>query len=339
MGAPLGGSAAAQAATDLRAFARTLRARLRWNAAWTAAAHALLRSALPCLILGLVGYRYAPTLGAVGAAVWLLAGGAAGFMAARRAAAVGDAAMVRLLAWAGADPALLARLGDELATFCESPTGREAVRRWLEQSVQAGVLRVPPAACARVGRRPFGRELLAVPLAALLLWLAWFHFDLPGATWPGLQPAPAVPRAAALPPEPEPTPQPPRSGAAATPLRAAAPDPASPSAPDAPPPAPPPAAEPATLLELPPLRRFVVPRFVDDGPTRRARVHAVDAEQGAAGSAGTGAAGAGAPAADSRSTREEFARAAEQALASRHVPPSEQPIVRRFFEALQKAAP
>lgn len=341
MGVFQDGAAAAQATSDLQAYVLALRARLRWNAAWTAAAHALLRWTLPCLLAGFAAHLLAPAWTAVCAAVWLAAGGAAGLLAARRVSAVGDAAVMRLVAEEGIDAALAARLGDELATACERPGGREAMRPWLEQTVRAGVAQVPRSACARVGRRRFGREVLAVPLAALLLWFAWLQLDLPAGAWPGLQRAPQVRSALASPVPaspltPTPPPPPPASAPAEPPSgepERSAPAP-SPQA-DAQPPTP----EPAPLLELPTVRRFVVPRFVDDGPTRRARVHAADVEQGGAGGAADGGAGAGAPAAAARPTREEFARAAEQALASRHVPPAEQPIVRRFFTALQKAAP
>lgn len=337
MGVSQDGTAAAQATSDLQAYLVALRARLRWNAAWTGAAHALLRWALPCLLAGFAAHLLAPAWTAVCAAVWLAAGSAAGALAARRASAVGDAAVVRLVAGEGIDPALAARLGDELATACERSGGREAMRRWLEQTVRAGVAQVPRSACARVGRRRFGREVLAVPLAALLLWFAWLQLDLPAGAWPGLQRAPQSRSSlASPPPAAAPTPPPPSPAlAVAPPVEAERSAPAPAPVPDPRPPA----SEPAPLLDLPPVRRFVVPRFVADGPTRRARVHAADVEQGGAGGAGEGGVSPGAPSTAARPTREEFARAAEQALASRHVPPAEQPIVRRFFAALQKAAP
>jgi hypothetical protein len=98
---------------------------------------------------------------------------------------------------------------------------------------------------------------------------------------------------------------------------------------------------PAPLLELPEQRRFVVPDFIGDGPTRKARVRAAEIER-------EGGAGRHAPPAQQRGgdqpsptapepAAESFERAAEAALQSRHVPPAERPMVRRFFERLREA--
>ncbi|MCB9878378.1 MAG: hypothetical protein H6835_12335 [Planctomycetes bacterium] len=105
-----------------------------------------------------------------------------------------------------------------------------------------------------------------------------------------------------------------------------------------PPPAPPPLAE-APLLELPEQQRFVVPEFIDDGPTRRARMRAaeIEADGGGAASPRAPRTGGEQQAPEPPAAREQrFEHAAEQALRSRHVPDAERAIVRRFFDKLQQ---
>ena len=92
------------------------------------------------------------------------------------------------------------------------------------------------------------------------------------------------------------------------------------------------------LLDLPDDRRFVLPDFIDDGPTRRARMHVAELAQPEPGGASAPRRGGGGSGAESPSpaAADELERAAEKAQRSRHVPPSERAIVRRFFDRLQQ---
>lgn len=94
------------------------------------------------------------------------------------------------------------------------------------------------------------------------------------------------------------------------------------------------------MLELPEQQRFVVPEFVGDGPTRRARMHAAQLERDGGArppSAGTEG-GNGDSEAPPPITKERFERAAEAAQRARHVPDEERAMVRRFFELLRERA-
>ena len=213
-------------------------------------------------------------------------------------------------------------LADEFATWLElGPASAAPMAKWLEVDLDGRVAALTPPQFAHVGRRRVvGRRLVA--LAALLLLLAWLLAWWLEPRWPGLL--------GGRPPEP-----PPAAGGASGPVgeQPRAPQPEQPpqQPTDEPQPAPP---EPP--LPLPQQQHFVPPRFVGDGPSRKERVRAAElptpdgpgaAPQKAAGSR------AGVP----TPTPEEFARAAENAQRARHVSPSEQPIVRRFFDLLQQA--
>lgn len=98
-------------------------------------------------------------------------------------------------------------------------------------------------------------------------------------------------------------------------------------------------------VEEPPLvdaaddRRFILPDFIGDGPTRRERMHVAELEQPSAGGgarAQRAQAGGAARPRPSPPAALEFERAAEKAARSRHVPDRERAMVRRFFEELQK---
>ena len=92
------------------------------------------------------------------------------------------------------------------------------------------------------------------------------------------------------------------------------------------------------MIELPPDQRFVVPDFIGDGPTRRARMHAAELDEQAAGQArqdaasGSQAANPDAP----KPPQPDFERAAEAAQRARHVPAAERAMVRRFFDKLRE---
>jgi hypothetical protein len=332
---------------DLAAFAAALRRRRVRAAIADAALRVVLAFAVPGIALAWL----LPTwrLALAGSALVAVAGAAAA--AVRRAGRTADADLLAgdevAAAAAGgeASPRLLAELGDELATWLERRGARaDAMTSWLEADVRSKLPALPPQAVAAVGRRRVGGLLWALPLALLLL-LAWIVADLLSPPWSGVlggrsnapsvgggagggagqgggqgdgEPSPASPDEGQRPPADGAVP-PPSQGQDQPPL-------------DGKP------EEPAPLLELPAQQRFVVPDFVGDGPTRRAKVRAVEVEQGAPQAPAPTAVGG----ADLRPELppmrpETFARAAEQALGARHVPAAERPFVQRYFERLQQA--
>lgn len=330
---------------QLLAFARRLRQRHGRAAAIDAALRTLLGLAVPALVAAwllpvarlplALGLATLASLGALFAAV--------------RARAVADTALLRLRdGEAVADPRALAELGDELATWLEGHrTTRGPMLAWLAHDVRAKLPALPAATVAALGRRRLGGLAWIVPLVLLLL-IAWFLTNLLSPPWAGVlggrqdRPDPSSGDGgngaggrgegdgqAGAGPAPSPNPRP----------EAREPQPPPPPPPAERPSEPTPPEPPAPLLELPSQQHFVVPEFIGDGPTRRARMHAAEVEQGApTGAAAAARGGEGPPAELPPPSPEQFARAAEVALAARHVPPAEQPMVRRFFEALQKAA-
>lgn len=243
---------------------------------------------------------------------------------------------------------------DELLTWLElDRRGASAVRAgmfgWLEREVHARLQPHRRDAARAAARLHLGRwRWLCVPLAMLLLaWLlsGWFVPPWQGAVGGGeSRPSGASSGVGEV-----------AVGAVGVRVEPAAPAPSEddrPDAPDAPasldaPPADdgqaPPADEsedPPPLLDLPDDRRFVLPDYIGDGPTRRARMHVAELAQ-------PGPVGAPARAARSRGDAfrarpeapvdaVEFDRALEKAQRSRHVPAAERAIVRRFFESLQR---
>ena len=338
------------AGEDLAAFAAGLRRRRVRTAARDGALRAVLTLAVPVVALAWAApaVRLPLALGVAGVAL------ASATASAWRAGRITDAGLLDDAeaaddAFADASPQLLAEVGDELATWLER-RGKPArgMTAWLEADVRAKLPRLPARAVAAVGRRRLGGLLWAVPLALLLL-LAWFVADLLAPPWQGAFGGSGAGAAAGggggaggdgaggegkadggEQPEPRDAPPAPRDGGAPPP-----PPPPPTDAgeqPDAPP------AEPAPLLELPPQQRFIVPDFVGDGPTRRARMRAVEVEQGAPTAPTPRSASAEELSQQLPPPRPEtFQRAAEQAQAARHVPPAEQPFVRRYFDKLQQA--
>lgn len=335
----VGGDAIAQRLVSFAKRVRGLRVR---RAAWLAFAQAGLVLACPMLVSlwWLPAWRLPTLVGwSAGALLWTLRGA----LAERR---VANAALLR-----GGD-ARLSILGDELATWLEwQPRAANAgMVDWLGRTVDAELPNVPGASLQNVGRRPFGRARWLAPLVVLLL-LAWWLWD----RFPGLrgtppppppppagssssgqgaaQPAPGGPESESPPPAPQPVPTP-----TPEPQKTPPPPPAPIPEPKPDEPAPPP-EPPAPLLDLPAARNFVVPEHIDDGPTRRMRMHAAEVPDGPGNAASPAnvAPGGEAPATPPP-PREQFERAAEAAQRARHVPPEEQPMVRRFFDLLQKAA-
>jgi len=260
-----------------------------------------------------------------------------------------------LLAGDGNDPQApsMILVGDELATWLENRRNNAAdvpMVRWLGRDVEARLPGLPPAEIARAGRARLGRWRRLVPFVLLLL-LCWLLTEWLSPPWPGLmggRDPRDLPRSGSGgegsgggagsgaggsgDPKPEPADQrqAPKPG----------PDGPVPQEQQGPEQQPPEGEAPAPLLELPDQQRFVVPEFIDDGPTRRARVHAAEIERGGAvpQPQKVGAGGRGEVPAPPPPTAETFERAAEAAQRARHVPDEERPMVRRFFELLREAA-
>lgn len=314
---------------------------LRSQHARAGAAAAALRCGLPLAVLLLVAAWVAPSVAIWWAAATAVTVGVAAWRGASRARSRADAALLVLGdGEATGDAAALARVGDELATWLEAQRTQRAspMVDWLAHDVIRQLPTLQPETMQRLGRRPLGGLLWLLPLLLILLiaWLLAVWLEPP---WPG------VLGGASVPPPPssaagggngasgpgggsEPREQPPRPRDDRAPSDA--PPPAEPPAPPPPPP-----SEPPPLLELPEQQRFLVPEFVGDGPTKRVRMRAAEVEDGPPpGQANTGQSTQEVPPAPPPQT---FQRAAEEALRSRHVPPAEQAIVRRYFEALRAA--
>ncbi len=275
-----------------------------------------------------------------------------------RAAAIGGglAAVVVALRWWHVDVRacrrralqrlgdLRPRLADELMAFDETQgarRGHERMLAWLSADLARELTAIarPPAAVLPHPRAGRVRYLLPVVVVLLLLWLV-----LPPLPVPGVNGSSAPSPTAAIAPGQDPgagAGAPAAGGAPPPPVRSPlSPPPPSPE-PEPPPADPVPPAAPAPLLDLPSAPVVVVPEFTADGPSRRAMAQrallGVDGEGGAA--PGTAASGAG-PAVPPPPppVAEQFARAAERAVRSRHVPDAERAVVRRFFELLQQEA-
>lgn len=246
-------------------------------------------------------------------------------------------------------------VGDELATWLEWQRRPEAAEMvgWLARTVVAQLPALPTGALQKVGRRRWGRLRWLAAFVALL-WIAFCWFAWLQPPWPGLLGGKQDPPRAGGAGEGPGAGSGSRNGGGANDPSPGAGTPPPPRNPDrrAPPP-PPPGAEPprpkpavpeppAPLLQLPGHQQFVVPEHIDDGPTRRMRMHAAEVPDPAPSpQAPPPPASAPAPAGVPPTpppTAETFERAAEAARAARHVPTEEQPIVRRFFDLLKKAA-
>ncbi|MBL8751227.1 MAG: hypothetical protein JNK78_18870 [Planctomycetes bacterium] len=331
---------------ELLRFAARLRRRHVRGASLEAGQRAALLVALP-----VIGVMWAfPANRTVVAASFVVVVAIAALRAALRAR---HTATARLL-FVGADPGVqVGVVGDELSTWLDRRADARAdasMLAWLRRDVAARLPSVPRRAVARAGRRGLGRVRRLLPFVVLLL-LCWLLVEWLQPPWPGLlggggsRPLPSgsssgggggaggEPRRGGegdRPPETEPPPR--RSDE-----RPQEPPPRVPDTGDEPE-VKPPVAE-APLLELPDQQRFVVPEFVGDGPTRRARTFAAEIERGGAEAPRTGGGNGGDPdAAPPPSQRETFERAAEAAQRARNVPPEEQPMVRRFFRLLQERA-
>ena len=353
----MSGSLAAdnQARPALRRFAAGLRTRLVLGRGLGAAVRCGLLFGVPLVVVAwlLPSLRWS-ALSVYGAFLLVVAvtASALAWWRSRRA-------LIALRASLAGSEAGVGALRDELLTWLEqeqagapaqSGAARAGMVRWLEQDVHQRLTPHRRQAERHVSRLRLGRWrwLAPVVLALLLAWWigSWWQPPWSGAV--GGRPEPAA-----------------SSGAGASPRDAEPSQPDGDQPPDQPQPEPgdeqererkaaavqfgdeeeaPPQdedAEPPPLVEAPDDQRFVLPDYIGDGPTRRARMHVAELEQPQAGGAAPrqqqaprgGGPGAAQP---QPPTVSEFERAAERALRSRHVPDAERAIVRRFFDELQK---
>jgi hypothetical protein len=293
----------------------------------------------------------------VALAAWLLPGHRSWLLAGLLVATAGAAlfgglaghrtATAALLRWEGvaiAGGGDFDLLSDELTTWLELHRARQrpALLPWLSRDVAARLPSLASEPLRQIGRGRLRRWLWLLPLlfVAVLAWLFCEWFAPP---WSGLLGGrPTEPPPAAKPePLPEPQPEPVAGGSDIEQPQRRQPrgerPPAPPPGNDEQTPPPPPDGAPPPLLDLPAQQRFLLPEFEQDGPTRRVRMHAAATEQGAA----SASAPSGSSLADPSpppSPLQQFERAEEQALQSRHVPEHERAMVRRFFQALREAA-
>jgi len=341
----------ADPADRLLGFTARLRREHTFAAVRSAALVATLLLAIPAITIAWA----APSLRLAVLVVTMVVVAVAVLAAAVRSSFVGSAALLR--ASGDVERGAMAVVGDELATWLEQRRRDAAdvpMVGWLGRDVANRLPHVPPAAIASAARRPLGRVRWLVPIVLVLLltWLLaeWLRPPWPGALGGGTEAGsgaggggagdadPSGAGGGARSPVPEPPTQPPD-------------DPTGERRPDGPPPVPPPPEPetrdpaatpeaPAPMLELPEQQRFVVPEFVGDGPTRRARMHAAQVERdgGAPPPGATGGGQDGDSQAPPPPAQERFERAAEAAQRARHVPADERPMVKRFFELLREQA-
>jgi hypothetical protein len=251
------------------------------------------------------------------------------------------------------------RLVDGLRTWEERrarAVDGDAMTTWLAEDLESALDELPGegrlpsgAASSARGERARGVRLRILGVLALILLLSlWglslLHLTVPGFQQPTIQ-APAIGqiRADGSTADGRPVPLPATVGSDEQATVAPVPqsDGSDVAAGNEPPPAADPPAPPvdqqppAPFLDLPEDLQAIVPDFVGDGPTRRELAWRALVDPGRAPtvrSAGSADKAESAP----ESPEERYRRATEAALQSRHVPPQERSIVRRFFEQLQR---
>jgi hypothetical protein len=306
----------------LRRFVR--RANLRYRRA--AFVHAALRTGLPgaCGVVLLLWWSLAASL-------WCAAAVAVAVL-------IDVAATASLLRRRG--HAALAGIGgrafaDELRTWVERDAvgaAGSAMASWLADDL-ANAIDVAPARSLRPPRRAITWLRYFVPILVVLLLAHWLLPDLSVPT-PGLLGGGHRPQGGQGPGGG--SDEQGRSGGAPEKPGSAPPLPKPPPTPDPEPPPPPPPAVPAPMLDLPSLPTAVVPQFIGDGASRRALAQVALLPAGGNGSASDAQRGGDAVAAPSPPPAVQFAAAAERALQSRHVPPEEQAVVKRYFALLKQ---
>lgn len=341
----------ADPADRLLGFASRLRRRHAIAAARSAAVVTALLLAVPSIAVAWsVPSLRLPTAGLVAAVVGFVA-----LVALVRSSRVANEALLR--SETGEAVAMAAVVGDELATWLELRRGTATdvpMVGWLGRDVVRRLPTLPTEAIVQAGRRPLGRVRWLVPIV-LLLVLAWILAEWLAPPWPGALGGGAGSGSGGgggggganqgegtgsgqgtptpTPPPPDEPPQPQERPPDERPPTPPPPEPEKREAETKP-------ETPAPMLELPEQQRFVVPEFVGDGPTRRARMHAAQVERDggarskAAGTEGNDGNGEAPP----PPAKERFERAAEAAQRARHVPDEERAMVQRFFQLLRERA-
>lgn len=365
------------ARSDLQRFAASLRWRQVWASAASAAVRVALCGAVPLALFAWLLPAYAWSVANVVLVATVVVAAVTAVLAwwhTRRLEHRVHATMLQAAAPDGSDAAAALQIcGDEFLTWFELARPHVApgsMFGWLERDL---LERLAPEV-RRSLRRTSGRWRLGrcrwLLLALLLVLLAWLLSLLVQVPWSGALGGKAdrggaqnsmsgigvplpVGQSDSMPQagdddgdgEPDPDTQGDEAGDEAEPDE---PEPEPGDEPNPPdtrdgddPDAPPGDPEPAPILDLPNDERFVLPDFIGDGPTRRARMHAAELLERPVSAAGAGAAqrpGAAAGAVDEPLPRLEpdFERAAERAVRSRHVPAQERAIVARYFEALRR---
>jgi hypothetical protein len=235
-------------------------------------------------------------------------------------------------------------LQDELATWTGTSAGQRetAMFSWLARQLETRIVAMPLSLTRKISRAPLGRLRYLLPLLILLLLLRLFAPVLPplpegrlalsnqggaGVAGAGAESGAGGDQGEADEGEAEKDPEAPPSEDEPQPEEQQ-----EEAGEENPPELPPKALDNAAGKD----ESFLLPSFVGEGESRltKAPVAGID-EQGAGGAAGEQAkstAGRGMDELDEK----DFERALEKALRSRHVPESERPFVRRYFEALMR---
>ncbi len=319
-------------------FVRALRGQYQyWTLGLTLAAHGLVLGVALCIVDILAPSWL--TWAAVAAGIWLLGVAAWTLLRLRPPLAEADRQL-------GLRDGLVTYLG-----LAKGPaqTVHPGFADWLAADLEDEVAAMPDAP-KNIWRRPLGQLRYLLPVLVVLLLLRSFSPLGPqrpddegpplasggggggggpgesGGGGGGQQPSPESPQ-----PEPDPQSEE-ESDEPEQPPPNEPPDPQEGSGGALPPPEPPP--------EMNVVDEFVVPQFIDEGPTRKELAKQAIMEEGA------GTDPQQAPRAAGREGQQtppdtpadpDFDKAYEQAMRARHVPPEERSFVKAYFEALRKA--
>lgn len=253
----------------------------------------------------------------------------------------------RLITWAGLQKDSTSRLSPHAAERWEDP-----MVAWLEEDLEEHLRCVPQERRRSLWRRPLGALRYLLPVLVLLLVLRWFaplmpptHLGDGESSAHGGRGAAAGGRAAS--PQGGPANRSPSGGvdrpASSNPEGAGRARPKEGVEPPRQAPRRPVSAPKPPLLGLRPRDEFVVPRFVGEGPARRALVRRAVLEDEPESGTGAASAGAAHPPSRGRTRRSSpvveenrFRKAREAALRARFVGPEEKVFVARYFDVLAR---
>ena len=222
---------------------------------------------------------------------------------------------------------------DSLATLIASGAGR-SMSPWLQRHVTARLQQMPAPRRRRVWWGAMRRALVLLPLVWLAIWLGPLWSLLPLGLSPSGGPSPEDQVATD---QRDPTPGDAGSDSGTDPgAPASKPQGPKPGAdePGQQPPSEPPAPQPL-IPALPLQREFVVPTWIDKGPSTRAKAPVVAVPKPLPEDPSRPRSQPQKPAPRQPEQQQRaFQRAAEQAQHARHVPPNERGFVRRYFGEL-----